>query len=110
MLLEKGISFHLDKPHNRRGGDSARHILSHFKSKHEIFQFVLDDLISKIRSQIRTIDLNIDESPAAQMRGNVERVVSAITSSPEVAQILFNEAVGLDKETQERLKISTPSL
>jgi len=76
----------------------------YFKSKHEIFQFVLDDLISKIRSQIRTIDLNIDESPAAQMRGNVERVVLAITSIPEVAQILFNEAVGLDKETQERLK------
>ncbi len=76
----------------------------YFKSKHEIFQFILDDLISKIRSQINTIDLNSDKSPAAQMRGNVERVVSAITSSPEVAQILFNEAVGLDEETQGRLK------
>jgi len=76
----------------------------YFKSKHEIFQFILDDLISRIRSQIHTIDLNSDKSPAAQMRGNVERVVSAITSNPEVAQILFNEAVGLDDETQERLK------
>jgi AcrR family transcriptional regulator len=76
----------------------------YFKSKHEIFQFILDDFIAHLAMQIKTIDLAAAESPAVQMRGNVERVVDAILSRPELSKILFNEAVGLDETTQGRLK------
>ena len=76
----------------------------YFKSKHEIFQFILDDFIEHMGSQIKMIDVSGAESPAIQMRRNVERVIDAILNRPEVGQILFNEAVGLDDETQERLR------
>ena len=76
----------------------------YFKSKHEIFQSILDDFIEHVGSQIQTIEISGDVPPAAQMKKNVERVVDAVLQKPEVGQILFNEAVGLDEETQKRLK------
>jgi len=76
----------------------------YFKSKHEIFQFILDDFIELLGSQIKMIDMKSPENPALQMRGNVERVVDAILERPELGKILFNEAVGLDEVIQERLR------
>ncbi|MBT3181034.1 MAG: TetR/AcrR family transcriptional regulator, partial [Deltaproteobacteria bacterium] len=76
----------------------------YFKSKHEIFQSILDEFTEHIGSQIKTIEMSADLTPAAQMKKNVERVVDAVLQKPEVGQILFNEAVGLDEETQKRLK------
>lgn len=75
----------------------------YFKSKHEIFQHILDDLIAHLGSQIKMIDISSKDSPAVQMRKNVERIVDAILMKPELGKILFNEAVGLDESTQERL-------
>lgn len=76
----------------------------YFKSKHEIFEFVLDDFISELNGQIKSISLDSGESPALQMRGNVERVVDAILTRPEIAKIIFNEAVGLDETINAKLK------
>ena len=76
----------------------------YFKSKHEIFQFILDDFTKRIDAQIRVIELGAKESPAAQMRGNVERVIDVIFARPEIGRIIFNEAVGLDKIIDKRLQ------
>ncbi len=76
----------------------------YFKSKHEIFQSILDEFIEHVGSQIQTIEISGNVPPATQMKKNVERVVDAVLQKPEVGQILFNEAVGLDEETQKRLK------
>jgi len=76
----------------------------YFKSKHEIFQCILDDFIFYLASQIKTIDVTAPISPATQMRNNVKRIVDTILKRPEIGQILFNEAVGLDDATQSRLK------
>lgn len=75
----------------------------YFESKHDIFQFILDDFTRHIDEQIKVIELGAKESPAAQMRKNVERVVDVIMERPEIGRIIFNEAVGLDKAIDKRL-------
>lgn len=86
------------------GADIARGTFYlYFKSKHEIFQHILDDFIAHLGDQIKMIDMSGTTKPAVQMRKNVERVVDAIFMRPELGKILFNEAVGLDESTQERL-------
>ena len=76
----------------------------YFKSKHEIFHTILDDFIAKLQEQILTIELGADTNPAEQMRRNVERIVDLVFARPEIGKILFNEAVGLDKVIDERLR------
>lgn len=76
----------------------------YFKSKHEIFEFILDDYLTYLRSQIRSIDLTSDESPAIQMKQNVVRVIDAVLEKPEIGKIIFNEAVGLDESIHAKLK------
>lgn len=76
----------------------------YFKSKHDIFNIILDEFIAHLGCQIRTIELNSEKSPAEQMRENVKRVVDVILNQPELAKIIFNEAVGLDWQVDKRLK------
>ena len=75
----------------------------YFKSKHEIFNAILDEFISTLQDQIKTIELGTEVSPAEQMRANVERVIDLVTGRPEIGKFLFNEAVGLDKAVDLRL-------
>lgn len=77
----------------------------YFKSKHDIFQGILDDFMSHVSAQIKNVEIGTGVSPAIQMRGNIERVVDAILERPEIGKIIFNEAVGLDKEIDEKLKL-----
>lgn len=76
----------------------------YFKSKHELFSCILDEFIEHLHGQIKHIILGADESPALQLRRNVARVVDAILDRPAVGKIIFNEAVGLDAQTDERLR------
>jgi len=76
----------------------------YFKSKHDIFRFILDDFIKHIGDQIKRISLAGRVSPADQMRANVERLVDAVLERPAPAKIIFNEAVGLNPEIDDRLR------
>lgn len=76
----------------------------YFESKEEVFRAILDDFLGHIATQIKTIDLTGSLSPAAQMRANVERLVDAILEHPQPAKIVFNEAVGLNPEIDDRLR------
>jgi len=87
----------------RRAGVARGTFYLYFKSKHEIFHTILDEFMRDISACIETIDLSSPTPPPIQMRANVERVVGAIAERPEVARILFNEAVGLDGEIDARL-------
>lgn len=76
----------------------------YFKSKHEIFNTILDEFIATLQDQIKTIELGSDRSPADQMRANVERVIDLVLGRPEIGRILFSEAVGLDRVVDDRLR------
>jgi len=76
----------------------------YFKSKHQIFCEILDSFLGHLDCQIKTIELESDRSPAAQMRSNVEGLVDAMLKRPGPAKIVFNEAVGLNPEIDEKLR------
>ncbi len=88
-----------------RAGIARGTFYLYFQSKHEIFQAILDDFISQLSGQVETIELGVNKSPALQLRENVTRVVDAVTARPAISKIIFNEAVGLDEEIQDRLKL-----
>jgi len=88
-----------------RAGIARGTFYLYFQSKHEIFQAILDDFILQLSGKVETIELGVDKSPALQLRENVARVVDAVASRPAISKIIFNEAVGLDSETQDRLKL-----
>lgn len=76
----------------------------YFKSKYDIFNLILNNFISHLSSQIKNIELGEGkENPAVQMRKNVERVVDAVLKDRRIGKIVFNEAVGLDREIDKRL-------
>jgi TetR/AcrR family fatty acid metabolism transcriptional regulator len=76
----------------------------YFKSKQDVFRFILDGFIKHIGDQIKTIKLGGKVSPADQMRANVERLVDAILGGPAPAKIVLNEAVGLNPEIDDKLR------
>ena len=86
-----------------RAGIARGTFYLYFKSKHDVFRFILDDFIKHIGDQIKTIKLGGKVSPADQMRANVERLVDTILARPAPAKIVLNEAVGLDPEIDDRL-------
>lgn len=75
----------------------------YFKSKHDIFQIILDEFTQHLVNQIKSIKIGMEKSPSAQMRENIERVVDVVFEQPAIARIIFNEAVGLDCEIDKRL-------
>ena len=87
-----------------RAGIARGTFYLYFKSKHDVFRFILDAYIEEIGDQIKTIKLGGKVSPADQMRANVERLVDTILDRPQPAKIVLNEAVGLDPEIDDRLR------
>jgi AcrR family transcriptional regulator len=87
-----------------RAGIARGTFYLYFKSKQEVFRFILDGFIEHLGRQIKTIALVGSTSPAEQMRANVERIVDAIVENPAPAKIVFNEAVGLNPEIDGKLR------
>ncbi len=87
-----------------RAGIARGTFYLYFKSKHDVFRHILDGFIEHIGDQIKTIRLGAENSPARQMRDNVERLVGAVLENPGPAKIIFNEAVGLNPEIDGRLR------
>jgi AcrR family transcriptional regulator len=88
-----------------RAGIARGTFYLYFQSKNEIFQSILDEFTLLLAKQVKTIELCGNKSPAAQMRENVARIVDVVTSRPALSKIIFNEAVGLDEATQDRLRL-----
>ncbi len=76
----------------------------YFKGKEDVFRHILDEFIRHIGEQIKTIELAGKDSPAEQMRANVARLVDAVLANPAPAKIVFNEAVGLNPEIDDKLR------
>ena len=87
-----------------RAGIARGTFYLYFKSKHDVFRFILDGFIKHIGDQIKTIRLGGKVSPADQMRANVERLVDAILANSAPAKIVLNEAVGLNPEIDDKLR------
>lgn len=88
----------------KRAGIARGTFYLYFKSKHDIFHLILDEFIKRLNDQIWTIELADGKDPIDQLRKNCERVLDAILDRTEIGKIIFNEAVGLDRVIDSRLK------
>ena len=77
----------------------------HFESKRAIFDELLADLVVKLQSTVRRIDVSGGaESPTVQLDSMVVRVLETLVDNREMASLLLREAVGLDEDFDRKLR------
>lgn len=76
----------------------------YFKNKRHIFTSLLESLLKELDRRIETIRLEEGHPPPfEQLRANLTRVITFALEEPELIQILFHHAIGLDKEVDQAL-------
>lgn len=77
----------------------------YFDSKRGIFEALLEQLFSLLRSKLKRIDISEGslESLLEQMHANVDGIVATFIAQREMTKILLSEAVGVDVDFDRRL-------
>jgi AcrR family transcriptional regulator len=76
----------------------------YFGDKRAIFEEIVDGFFQRVTSTIQAIDLAAtDATPMQQLMDNVRRVIRTFTAEPDMAKILFSDAVGLDPDFDRKL-------
>jgi len=69
----------------------------YFKSKHALFERLLDDAFEEIHSRIKTIRVGADDPPPLiQLRANLSGAITYLLRDRPMTSILLHHAVGLD--------------
>jgi TetR/AcrR family fatty acid metabolism transcriptional regulator len=77
----------------------------YFDSKRDVFDKLLDVFLAEIRACIRPIELGEGKpKPLNQLKDNIGRVLNLVRRDPELIQILFHHASGLDERSGETLR------
>jgi AcrR family transcriptional regulator len=77
----------------------------YFESKRAIFQELIDLFMAAILNCVQKIRLGADRPPPYdQLRANFSRVLALFLEEREITVILLNHAVGLDRESDEKLQ------
>lgn len=76
----------------------------YFKNKRHLFQSLLEFLLQELDRRVETIKLGGEHPPPLdQLRVNLTRVVTFAMEEPQLVQILFRSAVGMDREFEREL-------
>lgn len=76
----------------------------YFDGKRALLDELIDQFIVAIENCVRRVEVKEDAPPPfEQLKGNVSRVLALLTEEREMSLILINHAVGLDKESDEKL-------
>jgi len=76
----------------------------YFDGKRALLDELIDQFIVALENCVRRVEVMEDSPPPFdQLKGNVSRVLALLTEEREMASILLNHAVGLDKESDEKL-------
>lgn len=76
----------------------------YFKSKRDVFDSLLNELLVELDERIRPVDLSLNSEPLQQVKDNIRRVIELITREPDLAKILFLQSTGLDKRSSEAVQ------
>lgn len=82
-----------------RAGIARGTFYIYFKNKRHIFDSLLESLLQELDQRIPTIELGRGKPPPLeQLRANLTKVATFSLEEPHLIQILFDHAMGLDKE------------
>ena len=88
----------------QRAGIARGTFYLYFKNKRHLFNCLLESLLQELDQRIKTIELGEGSPPPLeQLRANLTRVMTFSLEEPQLIQILFHHAVGLDKELDREL-------
>ena len=75
----------------------------YFEGKREIFDCIMTELFDRVRHEVQNLPRDAATQIPAQLLGNIERITNLLLDNPNLAKILINESVGIDKELDQRL-------
>lgn len=76
----------------------------YFKNKRNLFHSLLEFLLQELDRRVETIKLGEGHPPPLeQLRVNLTRVITFSMEEPQLIQILFHSAVGMDREFEREL-------
>ncbi|MGE5850401.1 MAG: TetR/AcrR family transcriptional regulator [Candidatus Methylomirabilota bacterium] len=76
----------------------------YFKNKRNLFHSLLEFLLQELDRRVETIKLSEGHPPPLeQLRVNLTRVITFSMEEPQLIQILFHSAVGMDREFEREL-------
>jgi len=87
----------------RAAGVARGTFYNYFDSKRAVFQVVLEELFEVVWASISSIEVGGVVSVPEQIESNVRSLCSTLDDSHEHLRILFNEAAGLDPESDAAL-------
>lgn len=76
----------------------------YFKSKRDVFNYILDELIKELEGVIKRIDLDSSASSLEQLRSILRLVIKLGLENPEMTRIVLSRAGGLDTEFDSKLQ------
>jgi AcrR family transcriptional regulator len=76
----------------------------YFKSKREIFEAIVSEIIAKVHQVVHPINKEDLSKVPGEILGNIERATTLLLNHPFFIKIFFSDAVGLDAEFDERLR------
>jgi AcrR family transcriptional regulator len=89
----------------QKAGISRATFYLYFKNKRHLFQSLLESLLQELDRRVDTVKLGEGHPPPLeQLRANLTRVVTFAGEEPELVQILFGSAVGMDREFERELE------
>ncbi|MDE0298975.1 MAG: TetR/AcrR family transcriptional regulator [Candidatus Poribacteria bacterium] len=87
----------------RRAGVARGTFYLYFQSKREIFDSILDELVTSLGGIMKRIDLDSSTPPLEQLRNILRSIFILALEDPDMPRILLNRAVGLDRESDNKL-------
>ena len=76
----------------------------YFKSKRDVFNYILDELIKELEGVIKRIDLDSSAPLLEQLRSILRLVIKLGLENPEMTRIVLSRAGGLDTEFDSKLQ------
>src|SRR5580658_931779 len=88
-----------------RAGIARGTFYLYFQNKKDLFEELLEQIVSEMRTRILRIKVGADErNPVEQLRDNLRRVVAFVLQERELTDILLNHSSGFDRELDAKIR------
>jgi len=75
----------------------------YFSDKRDVFEALVDTFLGRLDACVKSIDLELPETPVEQLRANIGRVVALALEEPTIVKLALHDATGVDPELDEKL-------